>query len=101
MNTADNSAPEYPPFNVPHASGTLYDSTPGAIVGALDDLLSEKLHQLSALLKVPYAGSGETFRNLNPSIQDNYMWCCSALVDECLQLTMQVSARPTPGVLQK
>lgn len=50
------------------------------------DTLNAKLSQLTAMLAVTYGCGGPTFREFNDEIQDNYMWACSDLADECREL---------------
>lgn len=46
----------------------------------LSDAL-EEIHttclQLEALLANTFGESGESFRNMNNELQDNYLWCCT------------------------
>ena len=62
-------------------------------VGELDlvDELDAKLTHLRAMLQQTYGGSGESFRNYNNHIQDNYMWACATLADECQVLLAGLS----------
>lgn len=50
------------------------------------DTLQQKLAQLDAMLAMSYGSAGETFRNMNDSLQDNYLWACSAIAGECREL---------------
>lgn len=50
------------------------------------DSLQQKLAQLDAMLNMSYGCAGEAFRNMNDALQDNYLWACSTLATECVDL---------------
>lgn len=50
------------------------------------DCLTPKLEQLKAMLFMTYGESGASFRGAIDDIQDNYMWACALLADECAAL---------------
>lgn len=55
------------------------------------DLLQQKLAQLDAMLNMSYGCAGEAFRNMNDALQDNYLWACSTLATECVDLVCGIS----------
>ncbi len=50
------------------------------------DQLARKSRQLHALLKMCYGDAGESFRNLNDTLQDDHAWACSDLAEEIRDL---------------
>ena len=52
----------------------------------ISDQLAKQLSHLQAMLHMTYAEQGETFRMMNNTLQDNFMWGCAGLVDECVAL---------------
>lgn len=61
-------------------------------VTAMDaqDQLSARLLQLSAMLTMTCGAGFETFSNWSNEIQQNYLWACSMLADECKELSNHV-----------
>lgn len=55
------------------------------------DSLQQKLAQLDAMLNMSYGCAGEAFRNMNDALQDNYLWACSTLATECVDLVCGLS----------
>jgi hypothetical protein len=51
------------------------------------DTLTAKLAQLQAMLNMTYGNSAETFSAMNDKLRDSYLWACTALVDDCVDLT--------------
>jgi len=68
----------------------VYAIAEGASAGDLYNHLHTQLTHLSVMLLMTYGGGGESFRNYNDQIQDEYMWACSQLADECRELFPQV-----------
>ena len=64
-----------------------------ANIGDVCDTLSAKLSQLSALLNATYGNSRESFSSMNDTHQDNYLWACSNLADECRALFDELSCQ--------
>ena len=60
-------------------------------VADLEDLLSNKLAHLSAVLKPTFGECGHVFRMHSAEIQDNYAWACSTLADECRELFERIT----------
>ena len=50
------------------------------------DVLCRKLSVLSANMHMATGDGFETFSNYNDKIQHNYLWGCSLLADECLEI---------------
>ncbi len=42
--------------------------------------------KLNALLAMTYGEQGESFRNMNDAIQDEYMWACSDMATDLREL---------------
>lgn len=55
------------------------------------DKLQAKLCQLRALLVSIYGGGGESFRGMNDELQDNFIWACADMAEECERLTDALS----------
>ncbi|HRI91467.1 MAG TPA: hypothetical protein PLS93_07435 [Accumulibacter sp.] len=89
----ENSTPTRTAFNFPSGASSVYAIANGASAGDLSDHLDTRLAHLSALLCMTYGEGGEAFRNHNNQIQDEYMWACSQLADECRELFPQVMAK--------
>jgi len=89
----ENSTPTRTAFNFPSAVAPVYATAEGASVGDLSDYLDTRLAHLSALLEVAYGGGGEAFRGYSDAIQDQYLWACAQLADECRELFPQVMAK--------
>lgn len=58
------------------------------------DQLTARLGQLSAMLLLTHArlGTEDSFGRLNATHQDNYMWCCWSLAEECRELAERESS---------
>ena len=65
------------------SGGALYTLADGAERDDIQSTLSAKLGQLKAMLKITYGASAESFHNYNREIQENYMWACADLAEEC------------------
>lgn len=61
-------------------------------VTALDaqDQLGARLSQLSAMLTMTCGGGFDSFCQWSEEIQQNYLWACSMLADECKELMPHV-----------
>ena len=60
-----------------------------AIVGdrmEVTNQLNARIGQLDAMLSLTYGEQGETFRNTNDTLQDDFMWSCSMAIQEIQQL---------------
>lgn len=68
------------------ASQGLYHLSGDATSGRIYDQLSKQLNLLKAMLLMTYAEHGEVFRLTNDDWQDNYMWGCADIADECIDL---------------
>ena len=55
------------------------------------DALTKKLAQLHAMLFTTYGDAQESFSSLSDELQDNFMWACSDMAEECLALSHTVS----------
>jgi hypothetical protein len=56
------------------------------------DVLTQKLAQLEAVLAMSYGDAGESFRNMNDDLQDNYLWSCGTLARECKELALSLAS---------
>lgn len=61
---------------------------------AAHDNLTAKLAQLKALLAMTFGGGAEAFNGLAEGVRDDYLWACSDLVGDCVNLTAAIA--PTP-----
>ncbi|WP_291981216.1 hypothetical protein [Candidatus Accumulibacter sp. ACC005] len=89
----ENSNPSRTPFNYPCEVAPVYAIAEGASANDLCNHLDTRLAHLSALLEVAYGGGGEAFRGYSNEIQDQYLWACAQLADECRELFPQVMAK--------
>lgn len=53
--------------------------------------LTRKLTQLQALLFMTYGEERESLNSVSEDLQDNFMWACHDMADECLALSLTVS----------
>lgn len=68
------------------AAGPIYQAKPDASTDSITNHLGAKLAQLSAMLHLVYGEGLERFNNMNDTIQDNYLWSCAMIADECKEL---------------
>lgn len=47
--------------------------------------------KLNAMLMTTYAENGDSFRSLNDSLQDAFMWACSDMADELKRAVQSLS----------
>lgn len=92
-NTQGTQPANIQPFNYPSERSPVYAIAPGADAFAVKMLMEAKLAHLDAMLLAIYGDGGETFRNMNDTTQDEYLWACSYLASECRELFQQVMAR--------
>jgi hypothetical protein len=52
----------------------------------ITDQIACRIQQLEAMLAMTFGESGESFRNMNDDLQDNFMWSCSSAIKEIRQL---------------
>jgi len=79
-----------PSFNYPSAVTPLYALRDETKQSELIDRLRNRLAHLSSLLIATYGASGDSFRDLGDTNQDNYLWACSDMADECRELAEQI-----------
>ena len=65
------------------AGGPLYQLADGVKGDDIQSTLSAKLSQLHAMLATCYGAGYESFSSYSEAIQDNYLWACSSLAEEC------------------
>lgn len=65
------------------ATGPFYTLHADATPGDIQDQLSARLSQLSAMLTMTTGAGFESFSNWSDEIQHNYLWACSMLAEEC------------------
>lgn len=68
------------------AAGALYQLHPEAGTLAVRDQLGARLAQLSSMLVMIHGGGFKNFDSWSDEIKDNYLWGCSMLAAECLEL---------------
>lgn len=69
------------PFYLLHGDVTAMDA---------QDQLNARLLQLSAMLTMTCGAGFETFSNWSNEVQQNYLWACSMMADECKELSNHV-----------
>lgn len=80
-----NSTSTETPIKLSPAMG-LYEIPAGTNKHDIQEFLISRLTQLHALLEITYGNGAEVFQNWSSDIQDNYMWGCASLAEECRQL---------------
>lgn len=73
------------------AATELYQLNPQASNTELCDQLTARLGQLTAMLTIVHGAGFEAFSGWNEEIQNNYLWSCSMLADECHELAGLIS----------
>ena len=68
------------------SGGQLYQLADGVERNDIQSTLSAKLSHLHAMLVTSYGSGYESFSNYSAAIQDNYLWACSDLAEECKHL---------------
>ncbi len=68
------------------AARAIYQTKSDAATEDITDHLNAKLGQLSAMLHLIFGEGLERFTNMNDTIQDNYLWSCAMVADECKEL---------------
>lgn len=68
------------------AANAIYQANPDAAAGDISDHLNAKLGQLSAMLHLIFGEGLGRFNNMSDTIQDNYLWSCAMIADECKEL---------------
>ena len=56
-------------------------------------LIGENLAKASALASNTFGGSGESFRNMSDTLQDNYMWTVSDLIEQAEKAWIELENR--------
>ncbi|WP_301101099.1 hypothetical protein [Propionivibrio sp.] len=99
-----NTPLQHRPFDYrPTSLHPFYRIAPEVGLDEVHDYLNARLGQLFALLATTYGEGGESFRACNDDIQDDYLWSCATLADECRALFGQfpypATAKPDGGKL--
>lgn len=68
------------------AASPIYQAKPDAATEDVTDHLNAKLGQLSAMLHLIFGEGLSRFNNMSDTIQDNYLWSCAMIADECKEL---------------
>jgi hypothetical protein len=68
------------------AAGPFYTLHADATQGDIQDQLSARLSQLSAMLIMIHGGGFDSFCQWSDEIKQNYLWACSMLAEECKDL---------------
>lgn len=82
---AQPPAPEPRLLGFPATMG-VYSMSPRASSDDVYNHLSARLSQLSAMLAMTFGGGYEAFKSNSDCTQENYLWACSMLADECEEL---------------
>lgn len=86
-------ATDFPPFNFSAGVRPLYTIAPDATADDVHSMLTAKMAHLDAMLHATYGETGESFRRFNSQIQDEFMWSCGMISQECRELFEQLDAR--------
>ena len=81
------------PLSFPAPAGPFYRLAEGANALAIVDQLSARQVQLLSLLAMTYGDAGDSFRRMNPTLQDNYLWACFMIAEEMRGLSEALRAR--------
>jgi hypothetical protein len=68
------------------AASAIYQANPDAAPCDITDHMNAKLGQLSAMLHLIFGEGLGRFNNMGDAIQDNYLWSCAMITDECKEL---------------
>ena len=80
-----------PPFKYTPAGINAYALNTGVSDTDLRSLIGARMTQLDAMLVMTFGECGESLRAMSGSLQDNYMWACSSMLDEIRALLEQTS----------
>ncbi|MBF6022854.1 hypothetical protein [Lysobacter niastensis] len=77
-----------------------------ASIGALQDFIDERLAKAAAIAQQCYGEAGESFRNMQPSAQDEYLWALAGLLHEASeargeQVRRRVAERETRRAMER
>lgn len=64
----------------------VYQAKPDAETTDVTDHLNARLGQLSAMLHLIVGEGLGRFQNMNNTIQEDYLWSCAMISDECKEL---------------
>lgn len=78
------------PMEFPATADPLYLLNDEVGTLALTDQLSARQAQLHA---VTFGSSGDAFRRLSPTYQENYLWACAMIAEEVRELFAALRAR--------
>lgn len=53
--------------------------------------MGKKLSQLEALLEMTYCDASEEFNAMDDRLRDNYLWACSDMVKDCIELDHELA----------
>ena len=75
---------------------TASETLPSRSAPELDDIdaLMARVSKLQAMLAMTYGQAGESFRSMNRTLQDNYLWACADLAHESEGLLRQMFKAP-------
>ena len=72
--------------------GPFYQLHNAATSADILDHLQARLCQLEALLITTCGNGHESFSSWNDEIQDNFLWACSMMAEECKELAGHIKA---------
>lgn len=81
------TAPQYQNAPSFHAAGPVYAFAPDAKPVDLADQLSARLGQLTAMLNLIIGEGLGRFNGMATQLQDDYLWNCAMLAEECNDLS--------------
>jgi hypothetical protein len=76
------------------ATPTLYALDPAATHDDVSAHLSARLGHLRALLRMTYGAGYTAFAEYGAETQENYLWACSSIADECAALLELLDVKP-------
>lgn len=53
--------------------------------------MDKKLSQLEALLEMTYCSASEAFNDMDARLRENYLWMCSDMVKDCIELSNELA----------
>ena len=68
------------------AAGAIYQAKTGTRKADITDHLNAKVGQLSAMLHLIVGEGLGRFQCMSDTIQDDYIWSCAMIADECKEL---------------
>lgn len=90
---AEAKPPAEYPLGFTATAGSMYALSTEATRDDVHTQLSARLSHLCALLAMTYGAGYQAFRMYGETTQENYLWTCSSLANECDELLVALDER--------